>query len=190
MLQTPTGSWRTAYRGEFGAWGCATRFVTNERFKPPFVLTGRINVRRRKWPYVTEWGTEISYDPGVVIHPMHDIAGTADDGNEENVIVRFSSLNQQNVSVSAELPAPLNYGVRTGYESRVVSPSPFLDGTSWHRVRVEVDSPRVYAVWLDDQLLAHVVEKEPATMHGPDFEIGFRLDFLDAELADLRVERL
>ena len=157
-----------------------------------------MNVRGRKYPYVTEWGTPITYDPGVVIMAMHDNAGTKWTGNEENVFFRFGSIGredlgipiQERVSVSAELPDEQGgYGVRTGYVKRQVGESPHPDGTGWHSFKVTVPSTSEYMLEWDGELLAHVIEEEPATMFGPDFEISLRMDFLDVELKDLVVER-
>jgi len=149
-----------------------------------------MNVRGRKYPYITEWGTPISYDPGVVIMPMHDIWGTPDSGNEENVFFRFGSLDQEKVSASAELPAPLNYGVRTGYVKREMGESFLPDGTGWHNFTVTVLSSAEYILEWDGVLLGHVIEKEPVTMQGDSFEFSIRCDFLDVEIRDAEVVQL
>ena len=126
---------------------------------------------------------ECHYEPSVVVHPMWR-------SDSENTLIRFGGDRQEAVAVSAELPPPDGYGVRTGYEARVRADNVRPDGTGWHTAEVTVWSHAHYALRLDGEILADVIERTPATMTDGPVGVGLRVDFLDVEVADPAVEAL
>jgi hypothetical protein len=181
---------RTGYGGVPGNVNTYLRYESAETFQVPFSWSGRIKTTKNYGPEARFLFTnkEVWYDPKLVFHPQYGTDATPAKGNDENVMV---GLEDGHTSVSAELRAERPerpYGVRTGYESKkVVHPGVVFDG-AWHVFRIEVLSHGHYQLWWDGQMMADVVEKEPATIKPGRVKVGLRLDFLDVTLADMEVK--
>lgn len=170
---------RTAYGGAHGAFGVYHRYAIPNVLTPPYTVSGTIEVLARQQPYEFEWGGVPGYEPGVVIHPIHV-------SNDLNTIVRFGSLRQKVVAVSAECED--GYGFRGGFPTlrdRADSFDPVGIGPiEFHCV---VSSHRNWRLELGRRVVAHVIEREPQTIPTQPVGWGIRLDFFDARITNLRV---
>jgi hypothetical protein len=137
-------------------------------------------------PVFASNGKTATYQPKLNFHPLYP-------SNERNIVM--GPANPQNptvVGISAEmrdLRPDSPYGVRTGYTKRVRTPlavNPI--GTGWHTFRWEVLSHYEYQLYWDGVLVADVVEKLPSTIDPGPVPIGLRLDFLDVEFKNQRVD--
>lgn len=187
LLPRAGGVFRTAVNGVVGAFGVYHRFQTIQHFDPPYEFSIDMRVNARKYPYTFEWGGTAGYEPGVVIHPMHDMWHTPTDGNKENVLFRFGSLGQTTVSASAEIDG--KYGYRTGFVKRTLGPSFDPVGKGWFKLVATVHSHAHYTLHSDGVLLADITEKLPTTLVGA-VGIGLRFDFLDVEIRNSSVRSL
>jgi hypothetical protein len=183
LVDTGNGTVRTANpNGNIGAHPVYARFASKERFEPPFTWSGQIRVRDRlDKAYIKSEERWAPWDWGIVFHPMHD-------SNNENHAVVLSDKRQTTVRVSAECTVNgiHDYQYRTGLESRYKAPQVNLIDNRWHGFRCEVISYGEYKVFIDNLLMAHVVEQSPTTIQTPT-QVALRLDFFDVELGSVTV---
>jgi hypothetical protein len=176
-------AFRTAdAHGNPGAHPIYARFATTKRFTPPYVWSGSVLVRERlDDPYIASENRRPPWDWALTFHPMHD-------SNDINHLVGIGDQRQGAVRVSAEavVDGIHRYGYRTGLAGRIradqIDP---IDG-EWHDFRFEVDSYNEWRGYWDDVLIVQVKELSPPTISAP-CQVALRLDFFDAEFADMRI---
>jgi len=176
LRRTPSGTWRTATPdGRFTASGHYHRHHSRERFAPPYTLRARVKVHHRlSDPWIVGEQRNPTWDHGFCVHPWHD-------GNRENWVTRFWNVEQR-LTIAAEHDGRYLYPWNNGQTIHV--PNPQLG--VWHDLEVAVpDYGHVRYTWNGITLLDRKASV-PTAHHKPG-QIGFRLDFFDVELDDVRV---
>ena len=164
------------------------RLKSDQKVIPPYTFSGKVRLHEIMNPPVFDRGPAQGqtawYRPALNFHPLYP-------SNERNIVMGIGARDRPEwVGISAEMRdvrPDTPYGVRTGYERKVRNPvvDP-MDG-QWHSFRCEVLSTSHYQLWWDDELIADVIEKEPATIDYGPISVGLRLDFCHIDLADMKV---
>lgn len=193
MITRPTfqGNPPLSYRG---MWPNYRRLSTVEKFTPPFVWEGRVQVNEVMEPAVfgNGWrkGQAVWYQPTLAFHPLYA-------SNNRNIVVTLCNpMNPTAVGISAEMRdvrPERPYGSRSGYEFRVRNPlksDPIGDG-QLHWFRWEVYEWAHYALFWDCELVADICERKPSTILGTGpVSLGLRLDFLDVVVKNQKVHNM
>jgi len=176
LVPTGNNSWRTAHKTKgVGAWPIYHRHVSNEVFEPPFIFTGKVNVRDRLEQVIIESENRVpTWDWGLCFFPIHL-------DNDNNIVARFWN-NSQKITLSQEIDhkytsaaIPISYS----------NPSFGM----WYSFTFKVDSYTNYSFKFGNRNAISWNFPDISDSLIKPINVGFRCDFFDVEFKDIVVKQ-